>query len=182
VKKILFFLCSYIIILNLSLYAKSEQKIYLLPKERYIALKTLLKNIDLAKSEIKISIYTFTNKKIAKRLKNAAKRGVKIEIIFDDGQSRKKDTRSMLYYLSKYKNIKTYRLKPISKHKRRYSPIMHIKMALIDKKISIFGSANWTNMAFSKNYETLFITKDYQVAKKFLNFFKEQKKSAKLYK
>ena len=180
-KKILFFVLISITTLNLSLYAKEDQKLYLLPKESDLALKSLLKNIDLSKEEIKLSIYTFTNKKIAKRLKNAAKRGVKIEIIFDDSQSRKRDTKSMLYYLSKYKNIKTYRLKPVSKHKRRYSPIMHIKMALIDKKISIFGSANWTNMAFSKNYETLFITKDYQIAKKFLKFFKEQKESAKLY-
>ena len=54
----------------------------------------------------------------------------------------------------------------LSKNKK-YSGIMHIKMAVIDKKIVIFGSANWTYSAFSKNYETLFVSKDYAMAKKY---------------
>ena len=162
--------------------ADDKSKLYLLPKDRDIALKTLYKKIDLAKDEIKISIYTFTHKKIAKRLKKAAARGVKIEIIFDKKQSKSIKGKSMLSYLAKYKNIKTYRLKGLLSKNKKYSGIMHIKMAVIDKKIVIFGSANWTYSAFSKNYETLFVTKDYAMAKKFLRFFKIQKQKAKLYK
>ena len=56
----------------------------------------------------------------------------------------------MLSYLAKYKNIKTYRLKGLLSKNKKYSGIMHIKMAVIDKKIVIFGSANWTYSAFLK--------------------------------
>ena len=54
-------------------------------------------------------------------------------------------------------------------------------MALIDNKTLIFGSANWTYRAFKNNYETLFIIKDYALAKRFDKFFQIQKTKSKLY-
>ncbi len=166
------------------MYAKGDTTLYLLPMEKKEALSTLLHTIDLAKQEIKVSIYSFTNKKIADRLKNAAKRGIKVEIIFDDGQSRSKYGKSMIGYLAKYRHIRVYRLNGLGSRlqKKKYRGIMHIKMAVIDKKWVIFGSANWTYKAFSKNYETLFVAKDYAMAKKFLRFFEQQKGVATPYK
>jgi len=165
-----------------NLYAKTLQKLYLLPDEKKSALKAICKNIDLSKKSIKISIYSFTNKKIAKRVKNAAKRGVKVEIIFDSKESGSKRGKSVIKYLAKYNNISVYKLKGLPSKKKKYFGIMHIKMALIDDKTLIFGSANWTYKAFSKNYETLFITKDYAMAKKFDKFFQIQKSKSILYK
>jgi phosphatidylserine/phosphatidylglycerophosphate/cardiolipin synthase-like enzyme len=179
-----FFIKCFILIALISpsfIFADDKSKLFLLPRDKDIALKTLYKNIDLAKNDIKISIYTFTHKKIAKRLKKAAARGVNIEIIFDKKESKSKSGKSMITYLAKYKNVKTYKLKGLRSKNKKYSGIMHIKMAVIDSKTLIFGSANWTYSAFSKNYETLFITKDYQKAKKFLEFFAIQKSKSKLY-
>ncbi len=181
-KKTLFLLLFIANILSISLFANTNGEFFLLPKDKDLALKSIYKSIDLAQNKIDISIYSFTNKKIAKRLKRAAKRGVKIEIIFDDSQSKSKYGKSLIGYLAKYKNITTYKLQGLEAKSKRNRGIMHIKMALIDNKTSIFGSANWTYKAFSKNYETLFITKDYSIAKKFAKFFQLQKKRAKLYK
>jgi len=179
---IIIFLITSILFKSSNIFAQENEKLYLLPADNKNAINSLCKHIDLARDDIKISIYTFTYKKIAKRLKNAAKRGVKIEIIFDKKQIKSKKGKSMIYYLSKYKNITTYTLQGLHSKKNRYNGIMHIKMALIDNKISIFGSANWTKSAFSKNYETVMICKNYAIAKKFNKFFQIQKKRAKLYK
>ncbi len=178
-KKILFLT---LFLTSISLFGSQNQQFYLLPEDKNSAINAIYRQIDHSKNSIRLSIYSFTNKKIAKRLKKAAKRGVKIEIIFDDGQSRSKYGKSMIGFLAKYKNITIYKLSGLKSKSKRNSGIMHIKMALIDDKISIFGSANWTYKAFSKNYETLFITKDYAIAKKFLRFFNMQLKDAKLYK
>jgi phosphatidylserine/phosphatidylglycerophosphate/cardiolipin synthase-like enzyme len=174
-------LITLLLIKPISISADTKNKFYLLPQDNKIALNALYKHIDLAKSSIKISIYTFTHKKIAKHLKKAASRGVKIEIIFDNKQIKSKKAKSMIYYLSKYKNIQSYKLKGLRSKNKKYYGIMHIKMALIDEKITIFGSANWTKTAFTKNYETLMIAKDYALAKKFSKFFDTQKAKAKLF-
>ncbi len=179
---------SYLILLTLLLSTisastefSSKEKFFLLPKESDIALKMLYKKIDLSQKSIHISIYSFTHKKIAKKLKNAARRGVKIEIIFDAKSTKSQQARSMLPYLAKYKNITVYKLKGKLAKNRKYHGIMHMKMAVIDSKTVIFGSANWTYSAFSNNYELLYITQNYAIAKKFEKYFKRLKKVATRY-
>lgn len=171
-----------IVFVSLSMQATAKENFYLLPKDAEPALKAIMSNIDQSKKSIKITIYNFTHKKIAKRLKSAAKRGVRIEIIFDERSANTQKKKSMLYYLAKYKNITVYRLKgKISKNKK-YHGIMHLKTALFDHNRILFGSANWSYSAFSKNYELLYITKDYALSKKFERFFEEIKKESVVFK
>lgn len=183
-KKQSYYIVLIILLLSISASAdiSSKEKFYLLPKEKDTALKAIFKKIDLAKSTINISIYNFTHKKIAKKLKNAAKRGVKIEIIFDEKSVRQKQGKSMLYYLAKYKNITVYKLKGKLANSKKYHGIMHMKMAVIDNKTIIFGSANWTYSAFSNNYELLYVNQNYAIAKKFNKYFESLKKRSTLYK
>lgn len=182
-RKVTFFKL-YFIFIVLCIYntnGSANNKLFLLPQENEKALQSILDNFDLAKNSIKISIYNFTHKQIAKRLKKAAKRGVKVEIIFDEGSSIQQKEKSMLYYLAKYKNITVYQLKGKPSKRSRYDGIMHMKTAVIDNKVIIFGSANWSYSAFSKNYELLYVTKNYALAKKFLKFFDTMKQQSKLY-
>ena len=152
--------------------------LYLLPQDSTKALSTLLESIDHSKKSIKIMIYNFTHKKIAKRLKVAAKRGVKVEIVFDQKNSRADKRRSMLYFLAKYKNIFIYKLKGrYIKEQKRYG-IMHLKSAVFDHRRVIFGSANWTYSAFGKNYEMLYVEDNYARAKKFEKFFEKLKRES----
>ncbi len=171
-----------IVFVSLSMQASAKENFYLLPKDAKPALKAIMNNIDQSKKSIKITIYNFTHKKIAKRLQSAASRGVKIEIIFDERSAREQKKKSMLYYLAKYKNITVYKLKGKLSKNRKYHGIMHLKTALFDHDRILFGSANWSYSAFSKNYELLYITKDYKIAKKFEHFFEDMKNRSIIFK
>ncbi len=153
-------------------------ELFLLPGQSEEALSALIKSIDHSKNSVKITIYNFTHKKIAKRLKAAARRGVKVEIIFDAKSARTDKRRSMLYYLAKYKNITVYKLKGrYIKRQHRYG-IMHMKGAVFDHRRIVFGSANWTYSAFGKNYEMLYVEDDYAMAKAFGKAFEKYKKES----
>jgi len=150
-----------------------EHKMYLLPKDAKPALKAIVKELSLAKKEVKITIYNFTHKKIANTLKYIAKKGVKVKIIFDFESSERRKSRSMLYYLAKYKNIDIYQIKGKYAKKKKYYGKMHQKMAVIDDKVLILGSANWSYSGFGKNYEVVLIEYDKKLAKKYSKFFDE---------
>jgi len=158
-----------------------EQKFFILPSESKQALNSVLKELKLAKKEIKISIYNFTHKKIAKTLKNIAKKGIKVKIIFDYESSKKRKTKSMLYYLAKYKNIECYQIRGKYVKKKDYFAKMHQKIVVIDNKVLIFGSANWSYSGFGKNYEVVFILKDPKIARKYSIFFDNLIKKATKY-
>jgi len=168
-----------IVFVSLSITASAKEDFYLLPQDAKPALKAIMSNIDKSKNSIKISIYSFTHKQLAKRLKSAAKRGVKIEIIFDDKTQKK--NKSMLGYLAKYKNITIYKLKGKQSKNKKYYGIMHLKVALFDHNRILFGSANWSKSAFGKNYEVLYFSKDYKLAKKFEKFFEKMKTKSTLF-
>jgi len=153
-------------------------EIYFLPQDGKEALKEIISSIRSSKISIKAAIYTFTNKKIANEIKKAARRGVKVEIIFDKKYNQKRFEKSMLYYLAKYKNIGIYLLKGKPYLHRDYNGIMHIKAICIDHKKLIFGSANWTYGAFENNYEIVYIEKNYGISKKFEKYFEKMKKES----
>ncbi len=157
-----------------------SSQLFFTPFESQKALKTIIKEIRGAKSRIDIAMYSFTNKKLAKELKNAARRGVKIQIIFDSDQNLK-SRYSQIGYLAKYRNIQIFTLSGKRIKDSENFGRMHIKMALIDNKTLIFGSANWTNSAFKRNYELIYIVKDYALAKKALKYFNRLLKKSKLY-
>lgn len=154
----------FLLIICFALFLQASS-IFFLPHEAKEAQRNLLFAIDTAKRSINIAMYSFTNHTIAKHLKNAAKRGVKITILFDAKQN-KNEPYSQIGYLAKYKNIDVYTIKGVRSKKKDYTGIMHIKMAVIDHSRLIFGSANWTKSAFRYNYEVLYFTKDYALAKK----------------
>ena len=157
---------------------KANDKIYFLPDESKKALHQIQKQILSAKNSIEITIYNFTHKKIANSLKDIAKRGVKIKIIFDYESSEKRKDKSMLYYLAKYKNISVYQIKGKLSKNKKYFGKMHQKMAVIDDKTLILGSANWTHSGFGKNYEVIVITHNKKFIKKYKKFFKKVLKKA----
>jgi len=170
-KFILLSICSFILL---------GGDLYFLPFESRKALSQLLHWIDRAHSSIDVAMYSFTNKTIAKRLKNAAKRGVDVRIILDERQNLK-DRYSQIGYLAKYRNIELYTLK--GKKIKRYEHFgkLHLKLAIIDRKRLIFGSANWSRSAFAYNYELIYFLQDIPKAKKATHYFERLLRSAKRY-
>lgn len=166
--KNLFFKLTFLILLG-SLLNGNEQ-IYFMPYEQKNALSTLIKTIASSKESIDISIFSFTNREIAKALKDAAKRGVKIQIIYDY-ENNINNPYSTIGYLSKYNNIKTCILKGRRSKNDKYNGIMHQKMAIIDTQAIIIGSANWSKNAFENNYELLIKSDDREIINKAKAYF-----------
>jgi len=153
-------------------------EIYFMPQQGKTAETRLFTLFSHAKKEIKITIYSFTNKKLAKALKIASKKGVKITIIADKKESKYKY--SVIPNLAAIKNIHVYLL---SGKRYRYGNFakMHVKLAIIDNSYVITGSANYSYSAFYKNYEYIMIDKDKKLINKFLGFFTTLKSKAKRY-
>lgn len=150
----------------------ANEIVYFMPYEQKQALAHLISLLKGAKENINISIYSFTNKEIAKALRDVARRGVSINIIYDK-ESNQNNPKSTIGYLSKYKNIQTCLLSGKSARNNKYKGLMHQKMAIIDRNILILGSANWSKNAFENNYETLIMTSSPQSIQKALQTYSQ---------
>lgn len=133
--------------------------LYFMPKEQDKALNALLHTIKNTQNTLDIAIYSFTNREISKAIRDIAKKGVKVRIIYDK-KSNKDPNKSTIGYLAKLNNIKTCLLEGERSKNGKYNGLMHIKMAISDNKRLVLGSANWSKSAFETNYETLLVLKD----------------------
>jgi len=146
-----FYLLLFMILISSSLYGKD--KIYFLPNEADIAKEDIVKLLKNADTSIDIAMYNFTYKKFNKAIKKAIKNDVKVTIIYN---------KTKLKFDKKIELIKTKRKQ-------------HIKLAIIDDKYAIYGSANWKKESFGENYEIINITDDKKRVKKFIEIYKKLK-------
>jgi len=158
-----------IILLTTFLFAN---EIFFMPYDGKKAENKLFYLFSHAKKEIKITIYTFTNKNLAKALKIAAKKGVKITIIADKKEA--KYNYSVIPNLATLKNFYIYLLSGKS-YKNGEKAKMHVKAAIIDNNYLITGSANYSYSAFYKNYEYIMINTDKYLIASFNAFFNHLK-------
>lgn len=140
-----------IYLLSFNLYALD--KIYFLPKQSNEVKKDIIHLLNNSHKTIDIAMYNFTYTKFNNILNKVIKNGVKITLI---------NMKSKLKLNKKIKLIKS---------KRK----LHIKLAIIDNKFAIFGSANWKKKSFSENYEIINITDDKLKLKRFIEIFEELK-------
>ena len=122
--------------------------------------KETIKNINQAEAFINIAMYIFTDREIALSLIKARERGVKVRLYLD------KDQVDYRYSQSRFlvqKGIKTR----ISSNEY----IMHNKFAIIDNRILLTGSYNWTFSANNRNDENLLIIDDPEIIEIFQNQF-----------
>lgn len=142
-----------LLLLTISIQSFALDKIYFLPKDVKDAKEHILKLIDSAENKIDIAMYNLNYKKFHKALKKASKDGVEVTVIY---------SKSKLKFYKKIKLIQTKRKQ-------------HIKLAIIDNKYVIFGSANWKKESFGETYEIINIIDDKNKVKQFIDIFKELK-------
>jgi len=142
-------------------YRESNVVIYFSPEHNFK--KELLKEISKAKSSIKFLAFAFTDRDIAYALIQAQKRGVKIQGVYDEAQNDYQQ-------YSTYKMLKNHRM-AVKLDKNRYK--LHSKVFIIDKKMVITGSYNFTKSANNVNAENSIVIKDRKIAQKYLKRFKE---------
>ena len=108
--------------------------------------KLIIKNIQTAKTTIKVAAYSFTSKPIAQALIDAHRRGVAISVVLDKSQARDQHSAFKLFQKS---GIKT-------KINNRYA-IMHNKFMIIDDQTMQTGSFNYSRSAEEKNAENVLV-------------------------
>jgi phosphatidylserine/phosphatidylglycerophosphate/cardiolipin synthase-like enzyme len=110
--------------------------------------KLILEEISRAQKQILVAVFSFTNMKIAKALVDAKNRGVKVYVITDEGQAESKHGRKVIEFLASH-GVKV-------KIKRGSGGgLMHHKYAVIDGRVVLTGSYNWTYSAEKRNDENL---------------------------
>jgi phosphatidylserine/phosphatidylglycerophosphate/cardiolipin synthase-like enzyme len=122
--------------------------------------KEIIENINQAEAFINIAMYIFTDREIALPLAKARERGVKVRLYLD------KDQVDYQYSQSRFlvqKGIKTR----ISSN----NYIMHHKFAIIDNRLLLTGSYNWTFSANNRNDENLMVIDDPETIEIFQNQF-----------
>ena len=120
----------------------------------------IIKELAKAQNTIEIAMYSFTSRPIAQELDKLKVKNVKIRIILD------KDQETQKYSKSRYFIQRGYEVKYDSG-----SGLMHNKFAVIDGKVLITGSFNWTAGAEHKNEENLLILDDPPVVQKYAERF-----------
>jgi phosphatidylserine/phosphatidylglycerophosphate/cardiolipin synthase-like enzyme len=109
----------------------------------------ILGQIDQAKTEILLQAYSFTSKPIAQALIRAHKRGVKTRTLLDKSNRGRKYTSATFL-----KNM------GIPVYIDDMHAIAHNKIMIIDNRVVITGSFNFTAAAEKRNAENLVIMED----------------------
>ncbi len=123
---------------------------FLLPDFEGKALQALCQRIDGAQKTMQIAMFTLTHPKILEKIITAKQRGVAVSIAID---------RNAALGASK-KHVEALKTAGVEMHISQGAQLLHHKWALIDEKIFILGSANWTGAAFEKNQDCLLIFDD----------------------
>jgi phosphatidylserine/phosphatidylglycerophosphate/cardiolipin synthase-like enzyme len=122
--------------------------------------KEIIKNINQAEAFINIAMYIFTDREIALPLIKARERGVKVRLYLD------KDQVDYQYSQSRFLVQNGIKIR-ISTN----NYIMHNKFAIIDNRILLTGSYNWTFSANHRNDENLMVIDDPEIIEIFQNQF-----------
>jgi hypothetical protein len=117
----------------------------------------LINQINRAVSTIDVAIYSFTHSEISRALISAKNRGVVVRVIFDSGQTNSE--------YSEYAKLDEYGFDVKKKSGDGY---MHNKFMVIDSKIVITGSFNYSMNADTKNNENIIVLGDEFLASKYV--------------
>lgn len=122
----------------------------------------IVKELNAAKSEILVQAYSFTSAPIAAALIRAHKRGVSVKVLLDKSQKTQR-----------YSSYTFLRNQGIEVAIDSAHAIAHNKIIIIDQETVITGSFNFTKAAEEKNAENLLIIKSRDLAKSYINNWKQ---------
>jgi len=125
----------------------------------------VVKTINDAKQSVYVQAYSFTSAPIAGALVSAKRRGLDVKVLLDKSQIKNNKYSSAKFLMNN--GIETW---------IDYRPaIAHNKVILIDHKIVITGSFNFTQAAQKRNAENLIIIDDKNLSKTYLSNWLQRK-------
>ena len=134
-------------------------EVYFSPQDR-ITKNHIIPLIKTAKLYIYIPAFLITDKWLADELVSAKMKGVDVKIILDASQAH-----------SQYSKIKQLRESGIQVKVENYAGKLHSKSIIIDDKISIIGSMNFSKSGQNINDENVLIIKNNGLAEDYRHYF-----------
>lgn len=146
--------------------------------------RTLVEYLDMAKESLDVCVYTITSFKLAEAVLRKFDEGVAVRVITDESMAYGDGSQIPLFRRNG-NNIKcdvsiddpSYSLitNLYSGVRVRVKPsqnLMHHKFAIVDRKVLVTGSFNWTQQATFGNWENVIITSEpKQVIERFCDQF-----------
>lgn len=123
-----------------------------------------------AKSEIRVQAYSFTNPVIVQALADAQQRGVDVVLVLD------KSNRTQKYSAADYASHAGIPTVIDDRH-----AIAHNKIMIIDGKLVITGSYNFTRAAEKSNAENIVIIESGAIAEKYLQNWQKHRSHSQPY-
>ena len=122
----------------------------------------IVRELDAAKESVLVQAYEFTSAPIAKALMEAHKRGVKVQVILDKSQRTEK-----------YSSATFFQNVGIPTFIDDIHGLAHNKVMVIDGRMVITGSFNFTKAAEESNAENLLVVHDADLAAKYAKNWQE---------
>jgi mitochondrial cardiolipin hydrolase len=113
-----------------------------------------------AKTSVDLCVFTITDHELGRQIIDCQQRGIKVRIITDD---KKTNARGSEIFKLEKAGI------PIKTDHSHYH--MHNKFGIIDNRIAITGSFNWTYTATKHNQENLLATSKFEIVKQYHDEF-----------
>jgi len=110
--------------------------------------EAVVRELGRARREILVMAYSFTNDPITNALIEAKKRGVHVDILLDHSNEKER-----------YTELHVFLQHGLDPHIDADHPIAHNKIIIIDKRVVVTGSYNFTNQAEHENAENLLVIK-----------------------
>ena len=122
----------------------------------------IIVNLIGAKKSVKIALAWFTNPNLFNLILELKKKNIEIELILSDDK---------INYTNKKVNFQDLIDENIEFRISEYPKLMHNKFCIIDEKILINGSYNWTLKAEKINFENIVISTDRKLVNDFNDYF-----------
>jgi phosphatidylserine/phosphatidylglycerophosphate/cardiolipin synthase-like enzyme len=118
----------------------------------------IIREIAQAQREVLVAVYAFTSDELARALVKARQRGVKVRVVLDQEFDASNEN-SMASFLEHH-GLPVRRISGLNRGGEKGAGLMHEKFAVIDQKVVLTGSYNWTASAESFNDENLLLFRD----------------------
>jgi phosphatidylserine/phosphatidylglycerophosphate/cardiolipin synthase-like enzyme len=132
--------------------------------------QAIVEEIGKAKKTLDIAMFSFTNRELGNTVISARKRGVEVRVVLDESQASNKYSKKN-YFLNNGLSIRLTR--------GLGRGIMHHKFAVIDSRVVITGSFNWTANAEENNFENLLVIHSPVLAMRYADEFQKIYSAAK---
>ena len=141
----------------------SVEVLFVSPSVDGVIESRIIELLDKAEDSIYIAMYSFTDDQLGQAVVDAYGRGVDVKVLLDDGQDSEAGSRE-------WPKLKEAGVPVKVEHE---TGLLHHKFAVIDERLVITGSYNWSNNADDDNFENVVVISCEQIAEVYVKEFEE---------